>query len=369
MAKYATESNFTMNCCSSLHWNNDPPSVCCVFGGSGMQTKRPSSWHRFSPTPGSSTGHNYTLLYSRCPRWRLAAAASCCSAPPRTASEAKPLAPPSSHHFVWLQVVLFVQVVQDGQLLLHGGQVDPQVPVHASGEASLQLVALSRHQGGAEALVGRSSSQCQLAKHDHRETKRAVYTMLEGKSTEVREKNTYSKHSSHDPSMVLSEGLSIRVVWMGKPRAVSPYPDLLGHVFMSSCLLSAPWMSCCPALTSERNSLRNLRPRRSHSRASVAELRTWATSIWTSCSTMDCSVGKLSGSDISFWWIFYTRETHYGLWLKNVNNPGSKLSVKSWWQIRFYDGGTWLIKKIHTYLDISNKIHFNWCKHCGSQLV
>lgn len=101
-------------------------------------------------------------------------------------------------------------------------------------------------------------------------------------------------------------------------RTVSVYPELLGDVFMSSCLLSAPWMSCCPALTCERNSLRNLRPRRSQSRASVAELRTRATSFWTSCRTMDWSVGKPSGSDISFWWIFYMVERHGGMLLANV---------------------------------------------------
>lgn len=27
------------------------------------------------------------------------------------------------------------------------------------------------------------------------------------------------------------------------------------------------------------------------------------------------------------------------------------------------------INDTYTYLDISNKIHFNWCKHCGPQLV
>lgn len=48
-------------------------------------------------------------------------------------------------------------------------------------------------------------------------TKRVIYTMLEGKSTDAREGNTYSKHSSHHPSVVLSEGLSIRVIWTEKP--------------------------------------------------------------------------------------------------------------------------------------------------------
>lgn len=144
--------------------------------------------------------------------------------------------------------------------------------------------------------------------------------MLDDKSTEVREGNAYSKHSSHDPSMVLAERLSVRVVWTEKAEKTVSVEDVSMQVWiMSSCLLSAPWMSCCPALTCERNSLRNLRPRRSHSRASVAELRTRATWFWTSCSTMDWSVGKLLGSDISFWWIFYMVERHGAMLLENVN--------------------------------------------------
>lgn len=60
--------------------------------------------------------------------------------------------------------------------------------------------------------------------------------MLEGKGTDVREANTYSKHPSHDPSMVLSEGLSIRVVWSEKATE--------RLVLLQSCLETS---SCCHA--------------------------------------------------------------------------------------------------------------------------
>ena len=50
-----------------------------------------------------------------------------------------------SYHLVRLQVVLVVQSVQDAQLILHGRQIDAQVPVHAAGEARLQLVPLLGH--------------------------------------------------------------------------------------------------------------------------------------------------------------------------------------------------------------------------------
>lgn len=122
-------------------------------------------------TPGRSTGRAHTLLYTRCPWWHLAAGSSSQLLfwPPSVSFNLPGSRfPLYSHHFVWLQVVLFVQVVQEGQLLLHGGQVHPQIPVHPSGEAALQLVALSRHQGGAEALIGWSCSQCQLGKRHHR---------------------------------------------------------------------------------------------------------------------------------------------------------------------------------------------------------
>lgn len=72
------------------------------------------------------------------------------------------LRPGPSHRFIRLQVVLLVQGVQDGQVFLHGWQVHSQVPVHADGEAALQLVALPGHQGGGKALVGRSGLQRQL---------------------------------------------------------------------------------------------------------------------------------------------------------------------------------------------------------------
>lgn len=159
--------------------------------------------------------------------------------------------------------------------------------------------------------------------------------MSEGKSTDVRERDTYRKHSSHDPPVVLAEGLSIRVVWRERPTERLAFTRTLlgGGVSVRSHLLRAPWMSRCPALTSDRNSLRNLRPRRSHSRASVAELRTRATSFWTSCSTMDWSVGKLPGSDISFWWIFYMVNTHGGMMLEKCKHPASKDSLKSGRQI------------------------------------
>lgn len=193
--------------------------------------------------------------------------------------------------------------------------------------------------------------------------------MLEGKSTDVREGNTYRKHSSHDPPVVLSEGLSIRVVWTERPTERLVFIRTLpGDVSKWTCLLRAPWMSRCPALTSDRNSLRNLRPRRSHSRASVAELRTRATSFWTSCSTMDWSVGKLPGSDISFWWIFYMVNRHGGMLLEKCEHPASKHPVKSRRQISSLSELD-ESRKSTTYLDISNKIHFNWCKDCGSQLV
>lgn len=72
------------------------------------------------------------------------------------------LRPGPSHRFVRLQVVLLVQGVQDGQVFLHGWQVNSEVPVHAVSEAALLLVALLGHQGGGKALVGWSGLQCQL---------------------------------------------------------------------------------------------------------------------------------------------------------------------------------------------------------------
>lgn len=66
-----------------------------------------------------------------------------------------------------------------------------------------------------------------------RGTKRIIYTMLVGKSTDVREGNTYRKHSSHDPSVVLSEGLSIRVVWTEEPTERLVY--IQNCLEMSSC--------------------------------------------------------------------------------------------------------------------------------------
>lgn len=47
----------------------------------------------------------------------------------------------------------------------------------------------------------------------------------------------------------------------------------------------------------------------------------------------------------------------------------SKRSTKSWRQVSFHAEWRRFVDKDHTYLDVSNKIHFNWCKNCGSQLV
>lgn len=195
-----------------------------------------------------------------------------------------------------------------------------------------------------------------------------IHTMLEGKSTDVREGKYLQQTRLARPIRgTVGGSFHTRCLEGETHRAVSVYPDLLADVFifMWSCLLSAPWMSRCPALTSERNSLRNLRPRRSHSRASVAELRTRATSFWTSCSTMDWRVGKASGSDISFWWIFYMVERNGGN--LNIQRPNAQWNPDD--RLAFMLGEVDLSRKSTTYLDISNKIHFNWCKHCGSQLV
>lgn len=97
----------------------------------------------------------------------------------------------------------------------------------------------------------------------------------------------------------------LRDLWSMSASASSRGRAVWKLALASPChSLSAPGMSLSPSFTSPRNSLRNLRPRFSQSSASVAEFRTCATSVSSSCITIACKVGNLSGSDKNFWWTF-----------------------------------------------------------------
>lgn len=71
---------------------------------------------------------------------------------------------------------------------------------------------------------------------------------LEGKNTDVREGSTYSKHSSHDPPMVLSQGLSICIIWTEKPTKPLAFRDLFvcrccwhAYLALPGCLVVLRW--------------------------------------------------------------------------------------------------------------------------------
>lgn len=96
--------------------------------------------------------------------------------------------------------------------------------MHAAGEATFQLVALVGHQGGGETLIRRRSSQGQLEERNTTVTHPAQMNLFFFKERHVRNQRcerggTYGEHASHDPSVVLSQGLSISGVWVKEKAA------------------------------------------------------------------------------------------------------------------------------------------------------